>query len=98
MSPSKPSRHDVVATEDRSVLGAARQAFLSAVQGAFGVMLGKLDDALFDLAQSAEDELERGNYFDAIRELRLGRETIETRFMDKLSACWDALERHKHCG
>lgn len=92
MSPSKPSRHDMVATE-RSVLGAARQAFLSAVQGAFGVMLGKLDDALFDLAQSAEDELERGNYFDAIRELRLGRETIETRFMDRLSACWDALER-----
>ncbi|GAB4356928.1 MAG: hypothetical protein Kow0073_14720 [Immundisolibacter sp.] len=93
MSPSKPSRHDVVATEDRSVLGPARQVFLSAVQGAFGAMLGKLDDALFDLAQSAEDELERGNYFDAIRELRLGRETIETRFMDKLSACWDALER-----
>lgn len=93
MSPSKPPRHDVVATEDRSVLGAARQAFLSAVQGAFGVMLGKLDDALFDLAQSAQDELERGNYFDAIRELRLGRETIETRFMDRLSACWDALER-----
>lgn len=82
----------MVATE-RSVLGAARQAFLSAVQGAFGAMLGKLDDALFDLAQSAENELERGNYFDAIRELRLGRETIETRFMDRLSACWDALER-----
>ncbi|HCO44518.1 MAG TPA: hypothetical protein DIT63_10455 [Gammaproteobacteria bacterium] len=93
MSPSTPFRHNAAGTEDGSVLGAARQAFLGAVRDAFGVMLGKLDDALFDLAQSSDDELERGNYFDAIRELRLGRETIETRFLDKLSACWDALER-----
>ncbi|WP_323759684.1 DUF1631 family protein, partial [Immundisolibacter sp.] len=56
-------------------------------------MLGKLDDALFGLAESADSDLERGNYFDAIRELRLGRETIESRFIDKLLACWQALER-----
>lgn len=76
-----------------SGLAAARQAFMAAVQAAFAAMLGKLDDALFDLAQSADSDLERGNYFDAIRELRLGRDTIEGRFIDKLLACWRALER-----
>ncbi|MBC7163117.1 MAG: DUF1631 family protein [Immundisolibacter sp.] len=76
-----------------SVLAAARDTFLAAVQAAFVAMLGKLDDALFGLAESADSDLERGNYFDAIRELRLGRETIESRFIDKLLACWQALER-----
>jgi hypothetical protein len=72
---------------------AARQSFMAAVQAAFTTMLAKLDDALFELAQSADGELERGNYFDAIRELRLGRETIETRFVERLTACWRGLER-----
>ncbi len=76
-----------------SRLAAARQAFMDAVRAAFTTMLGKLDDALFELAQSADSELERGNYFDAIRELRLGRETIERRFIDRLLACWRSLER-----
>ncbi len=79
--------------DDVSVLAAARDAFLAAVQAAFAAMLGKLDDALFGLAESADSDLERGNYFDAIRELRLGRETIESRFIDKLLACWQGLER-----
>ena len=74
-------------------LAAARQAFMDAVQAAFTTMLGKLDDALFELAQSAEDELERGNYFDAIRELRLGRDTIKSRFEEQLQACWRSLEQ-----
>ncbi|MFP5465295.1 MAG: DUF1631 family protein, partial [Gammaproteobacteria bacterium] len=76
-----------------SVLASARDAFLAAVQAAFAAMLGKLDDALFGLAESADGDLERGNYFDAIRELRLGRDTIESRFIDKLLACWQGLER-----
>lgn len=80
-------------TDGATGLDAARQTFMAAVQAAFAAMLGKLDDALFELAQSADDDLERGNYFDAIRELRLGRETIESRFMDRLLACWRSLER-----
>ncbi|MDD3651671.1 DUF1631 family protein [Immundisolibacter sp.] len=74
-------------------LTAARQVFMDAVQAAFTTMLGKLDDALFELAQSAEGELERGNYFDAIRELRLGRDTIKSRFEERLQACWRSLEQ-----
>lgn len=80
-------------TDDTSLLADARQAFMAAVQTAFAAMLGKLDDALFGLAESTDSDLERGNYFDAIRELRLGRDTIESRFIDRLLACWQALER-----
>ena len=36
MSPSTPFRHNAAGTEDGSVLGAARQAFLGAVRDAFG--------------------------------------------------------------
>jgi hypothetical protein len=74
-------------------LSIARQSFMDAAQVAFTTMLAKLDDALFELAQSADGEFERGNYFDAIRELRLGRDTIETRFVERLLACWRGLER-----
>ncbi len=81
------------ATAGPPQFNAARQSFMAAVQAAFTTMLAKLDDALFELAQSADGELERGNYFDAIRELRLGRETIETRFIERLTACWKGLER-----
>lgn len=79
--------------DDVSVLAAAREAFLAAVQAAFADMLGKLDDALFGLAESADSDLERGNYFDAIRELRLGRDTVQSRFTDRLLASWQGLER-----
>ncbi len=79
--------------DDVSVLAAAREAFLAAVQAAFAAMLGKLDDALFGLAESADSDLERGNYFDAIRELRLGRDTVQSRFTDRLLASWQGLER-----
>lgn len=79
--------------DDVHRLGGPRASFIASVQDAFGTMLAKFDDALFELAQAAKGELERGVYFDAIRELRLGREAIDGRFVDRLLACWQALER-----
>lgn len=79
--------------DDVHSLGGPRAGFIAAVQDAFATMLAKFDDALFELAQAAKGELERGVYFDAIRELRLGREAIDRRFGDRLLACWQALER-----
>lgn len=67
--------------------------FVASMRGAFSGMLTKLEDSLFELAQVAQGELDRGVYFDAIRELRLGREAIDGRFADRLTACWQALER-----
>lgn len=93
MSSSKSTTTGAGAGDAAAVLAAARDAFLAAVQAAFAAMLGKLDDALFGLAESADSDLERGSYFDAVRELRLGRDTIESRFTDKLLACWQSLER-----
>ena len=79
--------------DDTYGLGGPRASFIASVQDAFATMLGKFDDALFELAQAAKGELERGVYFDAIRELRLGREAIDARFGDRLLGCWQALER-----
>jgi len=93
MSSSKSTTTGAGAGDVAAVLAVARDAFLAAVQTAFAAMLGKLDDALFGLAESADSDLERGNYFDAVRELRLGRDAIESRFTDRLLACWQGLER-----
>lgn len=80
---------------DDEALGLAgpRSGFLAALQGAFSSMLTRLEDALFDVAQSNQSEFERGVSFDAIRELRLGREVIDRRFADRVLGCWQALER-----
>lgn len=93
MSTGKLIQTAVERDDDALGLGRARGSFLAALQGAFTGMITRLEDALFDLAQSNQSEFERGVSFDAIRELRLGREAIDARFADRLLGCWQALER-----
>lgn len=78
---------------DRFGLAGSRGSFVAALHDAFAGMLTRLEDALFDLAQSNQSEFERGVSFDAIRELRLSREAIDRRFVDRVQACWQALDR-----
>ena len=74
-------------------LEAPRSGFLAAIRTVFATFLTRVEDALFELAQTNQSEYERGVFFDAIRELRLGREAIDRRFFDRLTSCWQALER-----
>jgi hypothetical protein len=82
-----------VRDEDTLGLAGPRSDFVAALQGVFGAMLTRLEDALFELAQVNKSEFERGICFDSIRELRLGRDAINRRFVDAIHGCWQALER-----
>jgi len=43
-------------------------------------MMGQVDDALFELAEKAENNLIQSLYFDAMREVRIKKKDIETQF------------------
>ena len=93
MSAGKLIEARVQRDDDALGLAGPRSGFVAALQGVFGGMLTRLEDALFELAQSHKSEFERGVCFDAIRELRMGREAIDRRFADGVLGCWQALER-----
>lgn len=93
MSVGKLIPASVEGDEDALGLAGPRSGFTSALQGAFAGMLTRLEDALFELAQSSRSEFERSVCFDAIRELRLGRQAIDQRFSERMLGCWQALER-----
>ena len=46
-------------------------------------MLGQVDDALFELAEKAENNLVQNTYFDAMREVRLKRKDMEAAFQQR---------------
>jgi len=54
-------------------------------------MLDNADDILFELADKAHSDQEQNNYFDAMRELRLTRQNLETSFRNHLNANFDKL-------
>ncbi len=72
MSAGKLIEARVQRDDDALGLAGPRSGFVAALQGVFGGMLTRLEDALFELAQSHKSEFERGVCFDAIRELRMG--------------------------
>lgn len=49
-------------------------------------MLDNADDTLFELADKAESNLQQTHYFDAMRELRLQRQSLEEGFQSSLEA------------
>jgi len=47
-------------------------------------MMGRVDDALFELAEKAQNNIEQSHYFDAMRDVRLKRSNIESEFKKQL--------------
>lgn len=56
------------------------------VMAAVGVMLERVDDALFELANRASNTLEQNLYFDAMREMRIKRDFVKSEFRTKMLA------------
>ena len=64
-----------------TLLGECREMMTDRLSGAMFVMLNRADDVLFDLVQKSGPS-EHRFYFDAMRELRLKRTSIETGFKE----------------
>lgn len=70
----------------QAVLERLRQVTLPRLELACGEALSKADDSMFDLAQNAKSNATQQSYFDAMREIRRERRTIEQAFRDYVTA------------
>ncbi|CAA0097590.1 DUF1631 domain-containing protein [Zhongshania aliphaticivorans] len=73
---------DVSAVSLPDALRAIRDKACGFLQGRMTVFLDEADDALFELADEASNAREQHVYFDAMREIRVHRESIEKRFSE----------------
>jgi hypothetical protein len=55
------------------------------------VLMENVDDALFDLSEKVENDRERNMYFEAMREIRLKRKTIQENFDEEIRRSFDRL-------
>ncbi len=62
------------------------------------VLMESVDDALFELAEKVDNDRERNMYFEAMREIRLKRKTIEESFDFEMQNCFDQLILNKTIG
>ncbi|MDT8388462.1 MAG: DUF1631 domain-containing protein [Thiogranum sp.] len=95
---AETAQENIVSLEDyehrRAVgKGASAQAMREAyriatesLQGHISIMMGKVDDTLFDRAEKSECDAVQTHYFDAMRELRVARKNIEEDFITLLNA------------
>ena len=67
-------------TRSGSVLKHCRELASSTLISALPIVMDKLDDALFDLANRSSDSKEQGVYFETMRQVRVKRAGIETEF------------------
>ena len=67
------------------ILRAVRGTALKRLQGLVGTLFENVDDALFDLAEKAENNAIQTQYFDGMREVRKKRQLVERVFQDQLS-------------
>jgi hypothetical protein len=72
-----------------------RSATLQHIPPLLSDVLSRADDALFDLVQKSHSTFEQQQFFDAMRELRRQRGSIEQRFREHFVEAFGALERRR---
>ncbi len=77
------------------LLPAMRTATLQAIPPLLADVLSRADDALFDLVQKSHSTFEQQQFFDAMRELRRQRGSIEQRFREHFVEAFMGLEKRK---
>jgi hypothetical protein len=63
-----------------------------------GLLVEKIDDSLFELADKAGSSTEQGEYFDAMRRLRLERDAVKESFQKRLTRAFDDLIGGRRAG
>ena len=72
----------LVPARSAEVLTECQKLAAQRLPGSLKTVLDKVDDALFELANKADNSQRQNLYFDAMRELRMKRESFETNFID----------------
>jgi hypothetical protein len=76
------------------LLGAVRAIASRRLQVLLGNMFEHVDDALFDLAEKAENNAAQMHYFDGMREVRKRRPMVERSYLAQISRELTALSTH----
>lgn len=78
------ARTGVTRQEAVGLLRECREVAFRRLSGALVRMLGKVDDTLFEWSEKSEKKIDQNIYFDAMRELRLKRASMEIGFKSQL--------------
>lgn len=84
MNEFEKARKGLSSQEAVSLLRECREVTIRRLTAALVGMMGKVDDALFELAEKAENNSVQSLYFDAMREVRLKRASMEIGFKAQL--------------
>ncbi|BCO31838.1 hypothetical protein TspCOW1_19410 [Thiohalobacter sp. COW1] len=84
MNEYERSRRGLDQRRANELLRACREQAKQHLCAAVGRMLDKVDDALFELAEKAENNAVQSQYFDAMREVRIKRSDMERIFQSTL--------------
>ena len=84
MNEFEKSRSGVSRQEAVGLLRECREVVTRTLSASLVRMMGKVDDALFELAEKAESNAVQSLYFDAMREVRLKRASMEIGFKAQL--------------
>lgn len=84
MNEFERARKGISSQEAVGLLRECRELAVSRLAAALVNMMGKVDDALFELAEKAENNAVQSLYFDAMREVRLKRASMEIGFKAQL--------------
>ncbi len=94
MSSSSPN--NVLAFSAQKMLYESVQRFsIVNLNDLIRVLMENIDDSLFDLSDKAKSDRDRSMYFDAMREIRLKRDKIKTRFNQELEQKFNQLLQNK---
>lgn len=75
----------LVPARSAEVLTECQKLASERLPGPLKAVLDKADDALFELANKADNSQRQNLYFDAMRELRLKRDSFEAKFLDSFN-------------
>lgn len=84
----------VLKDEFRGTVNACRQLVLQQLPRRMDILFRQLDETLYSLAEQAGNDLQQTLYFDALRELRLQWDVLESQFNQQLLAGYDRFWRH----
>ncbi len=71
------------------VYNSARRLALEGLSDLIRVLMENVDDALFALSDKVDNDRERNMYFEAMREIRIKREGLQTHFDYEMKQCFD---------
>ncbi len=80
----------LVSARSQMLLKACREAADKRLSACFQLVFDRIDDAFFELANKADTSARQTQYFDAMREVRLKRESLENILAQRLARQFDS--------